>query len=412
MRLLTKLAIAAIPLAAIGIGTEAFMRSDYFKEKDEIICSHKQEVSILNEEHTFLENMVTELEIRNKNLEQAISEVDATAEDAKTKLREATCKQPEYDYERFIRLHPEAAKYFPYILEATERHKKTWPVDPLFILAIVKQETDFGKAVVSNAGALGDFQFIESTARRYGLPVNEPASWKKARTKQYNAVQKLKEAAEIRSRLDQMLEKSIDFTLTQQDIRRDIKTFMDAHTTEILRYNTLRHEARTLQEDFNKDFIEYKTVVKEAMDRANAKANMVMELDRYEDMLYRTIGTAPRTKAQRERDKRRAYDQEVYTFDPRLALEPAINACVKHAADLQKQFNGDYRKTATAYNAGVNRMLDAGGNGEHGIPFIYETVNYINQVMTNFSLFRREARPDHKTREDLEQACYQYPEIK
>ena len=53
-------------------------------------------------------------------------------------------------------------------------HSSTPGPDPDIALAILKQESDFGRYVVSKAGALGDAQFIESTGRRYGLRAQEP----------------------------------------------------------------------------------------------------------------------------------------------------------------------------------------------------------------------------------------------
>ena len=69
---------------------------------------------------------------------------------------------------------PEAEKYIPLVLEAVDKHKETFNVDPVLFLGLIKQESGFGKCLISAMGAAGPVQFMPSTAQDMGMKVHLP----------------------------------------------------------------------------------------------------------------------------------------------------------------------------------------------------------------------------------------------
>jgi hypothetical protein len=75
-----------------------------------------------------------------------------------------------------------------------------------------------------------------------------------------------------------------------------------------------------------------------------------------------------------------ASDEELMEIDQRFVISLAIDTCVKLLADNARRLNnGDVREIASAYNAGLGRVLEF-----QGIPCIDETVVFQNKVMNYY----------------------------
>lgn len=106
----------------------------------------------------------------------------------------------QYDHlEAIASEYPEVLRYIPLVVDAAEKHKGTFCVDPVLFLGLIKQESDFGKHLISPVGAAGPVQFMPATARDLGLKVYLPEPNYLAEAAQLNrrASQEMSEAIKL-----------------------------------------------------------------------------------------------------------------------------------------------------------------------------------------------------------------------
>jgi len=70
--------------------------------------------------------------------------------------------------------YPRAQRYIPFVVEAVEKHRRVFYVDPVLFLGLIKRESNFGTNLISPVGAAGPVQFMPSTARGMGMRVYLP----------------------------------------------------------------------------------------------------------------------------------------------------------------------------------------------------------------------------------------------
>ncbi len=399
-----KKAIIVAGISAAAIGTHSILNSDLFKDRQELLKRHAQEIEMLTQENASLKHNISCLDDQVNRHSVDIIECESRADDAQSKLKESLCTESSYDFEQFLRSNPDARKYFPYILESVERYAEIWPVDPMFTLAIIWQESRFGKVIVSPAGALGDAQFIESTGQRYGLRTNEPYSWKIGRQNLWKARDKWKASSEIRGTLLSKLERMIGQDSTPDKIRDDVRNFISSNSADIEKYFYLIAEAEVFERNLNAAHAEYTNYIDLASKQVPQRIREIEQRQAYEERVARATKMQIKTKEQKEREKQILLDQYLSEVDERLSVIMTIDAAVHHHADLLKKYNGDFRIAAAGYNASPTALQNAGNNGTHGIPFIGETVNYVNQVYSAMVKFREQARGRYKKPD--KNACY------
>ncbi len=78
-------------------------------------------------------------------------------------------------------IEPKAKKYMHYILDACEKNKETYPVDPALFMSLIKAESEFKQFAISSVGAAGLCQLMPSTAQGFGLDVYLPEYFEKAK---------------------------------------------------------------------------------------------------------------------------------------------------------------------------------------------------------------------------------------
>ncbi len=220
-------------------------------------------------------------------------------------------------------ISPLEGKYLKFIQSSIKKYEDIYFLDPLFVLSIIKAESDFQKYTISSVGAAGVAQFMPTTAKESGMKVFLPSYYE-------IAWQELRTVREYSQKVQEALGK-ISF--------REPKEYNRKWASEVILYREL---ATQHQEKANQLFQRYK-----------------------QDLLAQV---------------KDASDEELMGIDQRFVIPLAIDACVKLlAGNARKLESGDAREIASAYNAGLGRVLEF-----RGIPFIEETVIFQNRVMNYY----------------------------
>lgn len=220
-------------------------------------------------------------------------------------------------------ISPLEGKYLKFIQSSIKKYEDIYSLDPLFVLSIIKAESDFQKYTISSVGAAGVAQFMPITAKESGMKVFLPSYYQ-------IAWQEQKIANGYSRKVQEALGK-ISF--------RESEEYNRKRAYEMIPYRTL---ATQHQEKANQLFQRYK-----------------------QDLLAQVED---------------ASDEELMEIDQRFIISLAIDTCVKLLADNARRLNnGDVREIASAYNAGLGRVLEF-----QGIPFIEETVIFQNRVMNYY----------------------------
>lgn len=335
-----------------------------------------------------------QLKDRLQEAQDAILDTQFAAGHATLRLREIAEVAPDYDFERFLSRNPAASKYFPGLLDAVERYRNIWPVDPMFALAILKQESDFGRHVVSKAGALGDAQFIESTGRRYGLEVQEPQSWKIGRRHFSVAAQKRKEAYQARNRFLTRATTGLDVERSQSEARRQLENNVTNALRDLQTYADLLRDAEAEQALGEESYEIYRDEITAALAEARELGRQVRTQQRRVEEIARKTGIrGQRSTDELEIEADLVVNDYLAQVDPRLSPMLLTDALVHHLADLFVEFQGDERLVASRYNASRRAMEAAvtGLGGGVGIPLLDETQSYVNRVYALQAFFAVDA---------------------
>lgn len=342
----------------------------------ELARTHSDEIASLSAETIHLQEIISQQD-------QEIHHLTFMVGHATLQLQQTVGGPPDYDFKRFLRRNPGARKYFPYLLDAAAKYRHIWPVDPVFALAILKQESDFGRYVVSKAGALGDAQFIESTARRYRLNVHEPWNWKNGRANYRRAAEIRRAARGDRNRFIAAMEKAIDGSDSRSDGIERLTQSFPKQVWRLERYYSQMADAEKAQQRGDDEYESYKSYIKGAQSDARLIEKRLRERHLREVKLIRTSGLrADKTDAEHDIELRLAVNDHLAQIDPRLSPILLVDALVHHLADLFVEFKGDGRLVASRYNASRRAMeaAVARAGGGVGIPLLDETQNYVNKV--------------------------------
>jgi len=370
--------------AGVAVATLLVVRDHGVRTANERLVAaqmhHAVEIAELNEENTALGE-------RNRSLEERIADLEFMVGHASVRVRKADPAPAPYDFERFLRRNPQANKYFPYLLDAVARYQNVWAVDPMFALAILKQESDFGRHLVSYAGALGDAQFIASTGRRYGLDAREPYSWIVGRRNFAQAASKRREARAIRDRFLANVATELDGPASE--VRARLKLNVERHAADLHAYYRRLATAGELQRQGHEAYEEYKREIELVLVQAKKIERDVRARQRREAELIRITGIrAPKSRAERDVEVRLIVNDHLASVDARLSPMLLTDALVHHLADLHKEFHGDRRLVASRYNASRRAMEAAVASiGGVGIPLLDETQDYVNRVVAYHAYF-------------------------
>jgi len=210
-------------------------------------------------------------------------------------------------------------RYLELIKSSIEKYKEIYPLDPLFVLSIIKAESSFGKYEVSSSGAAGPVQLMPLTASEMGMKVFFPYYYQ-------IAIDERKMAAEYYRKAEAAASKISFKNLSDENERLSFQV-------------KLYREIGSWHED---------------------QANSLFQ--RYKEELLSMV--SGRT------------DEELMDIDQRFIIPLAVDACVRILVNNARKINGDEREIASSYNAGLNAVIRSGG-----IPFINQTVTFQNRVM-------------------------------
>ncbi len=209
------------------------------------------------------------------------------------------------------------------IQSSIKKYEDIYSLDPLFVLSIIKAESDFQRYAISSVGAAGVVQLMPVTAKEMGMKVFLPSYYD-------IAWQELKIANGYSRKVQEVVGKIGS---------RESEEYNRKRAYEMIPYRIL---AIQHQEKANELFQCYK-----------------------QDLLAQVED---------------ASDEELMEIDQRFIISLAIETCVKLLADNARRLNnGDVREIASAYNAGLGRVLEF-----QGIPAIDETVVFQNKVMNYY----------------------------
>ena len=220
-------------------------------------------------------------------------------------------------------ISPLEGKYLKFIQSSIKKYEDIYSLDPLFVLSIIKAESDFQKYTISSVGAAGVAQFMPVTAKELGMKVFLPSYYE-------IAWQELRTARGYSQKVQEAVGKINPGESEEYNRKR---------AYEVIPYRILAFQH---QEKANQLFQRYK-----------------------QDLLAQVED---------------ASDEELMEIDQRFIISLAIDTCVKLLADNARRLNnGDVREIASAYNAGLGRVLEF-----QGIPYIEETVVFQNRVMNYY----------------------------
>jgi soluble lytic murein transglycosylase-like protein len=330
----------------------------------------------------------TMLDAQNRELADRVADLEFMVGHASARMKTERDEIPGYDFEQFLSRNPAARRYFPYLLDAIERYDHIWAVDPMFALAILKQESDFGRHLVSHAGALGDAQFIASTGRRYGLQAREPYTWVAGRQNFRRAAEERREARYIRNQF--LVDVATELEGPPAEVRARLLKNVERHVADLHAYYQRLQSASEMQREGYAAYREYKREVNRVLAHARELEREVRARQQREDRLRRASGIQTR-KSREERDFEVALVVNDYLagVDERLSPMLLTDALVHHLADLHREFHGDRRLVASRYNASRRAMEAAVASigGGVGIPLLDETQNYVNRVVAYHAFF-------------------------
>lgn len=209
------------------------------------------------------------------------------------------------------------------IQSSIKEYEDIYSLDPLFVLAVIKAESHFRKYTISSVGAAGVAQFMPVTAKGMGMKVFLPSYYTAAWQELKIAGRYYREAEEIVAK--------ISFKESEEYNRKQ--------ALEMIPYRKLATQHRE-------------------------KANRLFQ--RYKEELLAQVEDAS--------------DEELMEIDQRFIISIAVDVCVKLLADNAMRLERpDAREIASAYNAGLGRVLEF-----QGIPFIEETVTFQNRVINYY----------------------------
>lgn len=211
---------------------------------------------------------------------------------------------------------------------------KKYPLDPLFVLALIKAESGFDQWAISSVGAAGPAQLMPQIAEELGMRVYIPSWYKEAWEKVDVAKRYSKEATEKLAEISY-----------KKGWKENNKLAMEAMHSLILA-NWYREQAHEI-------FKRYKTTL---FTKVNGKS-----------------------------------DAELSTIDERFIISKAIKVCVRFLTENAQTLGEDWRVLASSYNAGLTRVLESGG-----IPFLEETVTFQNRVMRFYKEYYLKNKFSHK----------------
>ncbi len=412
--LLTGGVLATIGVSALlggAISEFVISRSEVEQMLSKQISSLEQK---LTHQETQYEKDIAELSAANEGVQATYFELNDEIEmldekvtdqrfllsHAALQIIKAKGEQPEYDWDRFLRRTPEARKYFPYLLDAVEKYKDTWPVDPMFALAILKQESRFGRHIVSKAGALGDAQFIESTWNYVSRArAREPYTWKSGR-RQYSIARDLRSDARVArdAFLGRMLRR-VDLTSSSHEVKEQLMSNFNSNAWRLESHYRLLADAEDRVARGDEAFEIYKQEIKQAMSRVPEIEREARARQRAEDEMIYLSGVRPlKTDDEKKLEVDLAVNHHIMQIDPRLSPMLFTDALVKHLAELFLHFNGDERFVASRYNASMEALRRSVRSvGGVGIPLLDETQNYVNMVYVYRAMFAYDAGVTDKT---------------
>ncbi|MFH1064584.1 MAG: transglycosylase SLT domain-containing protein [Candidatus Woesearchaeota archaeon] len=361
---------------------------------------HTQEIAELSAVNAGAQSWYFELEDEVQMLDEKVTDQKFLLAHAVLQIIKAKGEQPEYDWDRFLRRQPEARKYFPYLIDAVKKYKDIWPVDPMFALAILKQESRFGTRIVSDAGALGDAQFIESTWNDVSrVRASEPYTWKAGR-RQYAIAKSLRDdAKEVRDVFIGRMVRGLDLTLPSSKVKEQLATNFNSNSWRLESYYHMLDDAEKRKAEGDEAFKIYSDEITLALSQVPKVEKEVRARQKIEaETIYITEVRPQKTDEEKRLEVDLAVNHYLMQIDPRLSPMLFTDALVKHLAELFFKFNGDERFVASRYNASMEALRRSVRSvGGIGIPLIDQTQDYVNMVYVYRAMLAYDAGITDKT---------------
>lgn len=250
-----------------------------------------------------------------------------------------------------------------WLLQAVQTHKKIYPLDPVWIMAMIMKESYFYEFAVSSSLAVGICQFVQPTAEEYDMlcastkPAHHRAPFKKphlaSRVDQYYDIRSERRKYRRNNRPAKRftLEETLEIISSGDSAaHKNAAAAYLAYIQKSEDYNTRRRQARD-------EFKEYL--------QANVEGRSIFN----------------------DKDL-----QFILGFDERFTYKKPIHGMVKMMARALRARNGNILAASVGYNAGLSTTKEEDGVYKlYGkIPAIEQSTQYLSHVLVNhFEIMKR-----------------------
>ena len=252
-------------------------------------------------------------------------------------------------------MHKRVVNIVYWVMRSIPEEERVYPVDPVWIMAMMMEESCFYEFAVSWAFAVGICQFMSATARSVGMICPENSEIQSRELKRPDLASSLARLQELQSQRRELIDSDPAlFQNTQARLEEVLKTLASGEEYPHSERDLARLERLVrLDKEIAGARSDYRTFL-----RANYEGRSIFD----------------------------ARDVEfLYRFDQRTTYKKPIQGMVKIMAQNLRARNGNLLAATAAYNAGLSRTYTSrAGYEPYGrMPPYRETVAYLSRIVVN-----------------------------
>jgi hypothetical protein len=242
-----------------------------------------------------------------------------------------------------------------WVMQFIPEHEDVYPVDPVWIMAQMMEESFYYEFAVSWAFAVGICQFMSATAQSVGMICPENSKVPEAELKR-------PESASAQKRLEKLQKQRRELINSDPALFRNARTKLK----EVLK--VLASGGGDLDPELDLSRLEQLEVLDERISEARSEYRAFLRAN-YEG---RSIFNS--------RDVR-----FLYRFDQRVTYKKPIQGMIRIMAENLRARHGNLLAATAAYNAGLSRTYtDRAGYETYGrMPPFQETVGYLSRIVVS-----------------------------
>ena len=254
-----------------------------------------------------------------------------------------------------IDMHKRVVNIVYWVMHSIPSQEKVYPVDPVWIMAQIMEESCFYEFAVSWAFAVGICQFMSATARSVGMICPENSSLSASGLKRPDLALSLNKLQKLQNQRRELIDSDPKlFQNTQAKLEELLKSLAAGETYDHAQRDVSRLERLDqLDKEIAEARSEYRTFL-----QANYAGRSIFD-SRDVEFFYR--------------------------FDQRVTYKKPIQGMVKIMAQNLRARGGNLLAATAAYNAGLSRTYTNRAQYEtYGrMPPFRETVAYLSRIVVN-----------------------------